>query len=56
MFLHSTEDGDGLSVELVMAAAGNRGQSQADAAEGVVGRAAGYCAGQFCLEHHALLR
>ena len=33
-----TEDADGLSVELVMAAGGNRGQSQANAAEGVVGR------------------
>lgn len=32
-----TEGADGLSVELVMAAGGNRGQSQGNAAEGVVG-------------------
>ena len=38
LLLQGTEDADGLSVELVMAAGGNRGQSKADAVEGVVGR------------------
>ncbi len=38
LLYQGTEDADGLSVELVMAAGGNRGQSQANAAEGVVGR------------------
>ena len=33
-----TDGADGLSVELVMAAGGNRGQSQSNAADGVVGR------------------
>ena len=34
----TTEEPDGLSVELVMPPAGNRGQSQGNAAEGVVTR------------------
>ena len=37
LLYHGTEDADGLSVELVMAAGGNRGQSQSNAADGVVG-------------------